>query len=276
MALVVRTNTAAGNALNQLNTTSRALSRSFERLSTGKRIARAADDAAGLGVAENLQASAASAAVAARNTNDGISMIAIAEGASAEVGSILTRMRELAVQASSETLGTTERGYVDAEYESLASEIDRIAQVTEFNGRALTDGTFGTISAQVGIRNTANDRIDITLGDLQAATLGVDAGSVDLSDITGARAALDTLDAAISTVSGYRAGYGASENRLTSALTSLGQFEQTTTEAESRIRDADFGFETASLSRNQILQQAGVSVLAQANAINQAAVQLLN
>jgi len=273
MALVVRNNVSAGNALNQLNTTSRALSRSFERLSTGKRIARAADDAAGLGVAENLRAASTSAAVAARNTNDGISMIAIAEGASSEVGSILTRMRELAVQASSETLGTTERGYVDAEYQSLEAEIDRISAVTEFNGRSLTDGTFGTISVQAGIRNTTNDRIDITLGDLSAATLGITA--IDLTTTTGAQGALDTLDTAIGSVSSYRAGYGAAENRLSSALTSLGTFEQTTNEAESRIRDADFGYETAMLSRNQILQQAGVSVLAQANQINSAAVQLL-
>lgn len=275
MALVVRTNIAAGKTLNQLNTSSRALQRSFERLATGKRISRSADDAAGLGVAENLLAASTSAAVAERNANDGISMISVAEGATSEIGSILTRMRELAVQASSETLGTTERAYVDAEYQELALEIDRIAAVTEFNGVALIDGTLATVAVQVGIRNTASDRIDITMGDLTATTLGVDGGAVNLSTVTAARAALDTLDTAAASVSSIRAGFGATENRLTSAITNLGTFTQTTMEAESRIRDADFGYETATLSRNQILQQAGVSVLAQANQINSAAVQLL-
>jgi len=273
MAITVKNNSAAANALNNLNKTSRALSRSFERISSGQRIARAADDAAGLGVAENLRAASSSAEVAGRNTNDGISIISVAEGASTEVSGILTRMRELAVQGASETLNSTERLYVQDEYTSLASEIDRIASVTEFNGTTLTDGTTTGIAVQVGINNTANDQISITLGDLTTATLGVDA--IDMSTAAGASASLTDIDAAINSVSGYRSDYGAVENRLGNALNNLETFGQSTLEAESRIRDADFGKETADLSQLQILQQAGVSVLSQAKSINQAALSLL-
>ncbi len=273
MAITVKTNTAAGTTLTDLNRTSRALSRSFERISSGLRIARAADDAAGLGVAENLRAAHSSATVAARNTNDGISIISVAEGASNEVGNILVRMRELAVQSSSETLGDDERAYVQDEYSALSAEVDRIANVTEFNGIQLTNNSTTSLDVQVGINNTANDRITVTLGDLTSATLGVDV--LNLGTATGAQAALTALDAAIATVSSYRSDYGAVENRLGSALNNLETYIETTVAAESRIRDADFGYETAQLSQNQILQQAGTSVLQQAKSINQAALSLL-
>ena len=273
MAITVKANATAANALNNLNKTSRALSRSFERISSGQRIARAADDAAGLGVAENLRAASSSAAVAGRNTNDGISIISVAEGASAEVSGILTRMRELAVQGASETLNDTERLYVQDEYTALESEVDRIANVTEFNGAKLTDGSTATIAVQVGINNTVDDQISLTLGDLGSATLGISA--IDMTTAGGASTAIGLIDAAINTVSGYRSDYGAVENRLGNALNNLETFGQSTLEAESRIRDADFGKETADLSQNQILQQAGVSVLSQAKSINQAALSLL-
>ena len=313
MPINVKTNNASVSTLNDLNKTSRALQRTFERISSGQRIARAADDAAGLGVAENLRAAHTSAAVAARNTNDGISVISVAEGATAEVGSILVRMRELAVQGASETLATAERAFVQDEYVSLAAEVDRIAAVTEFNGFKLTDeaamamhavdkealmcriiqvygqqlfidglhivphadGTTPSIGVQVGINNPVNDQIDLTLGDLRGATLGVDTGTIDMSTATGAFAALTDIDAAIATVSGYRSDYGAVENRLGNALTNLETFSESTISAESRIRDADFGFETAQLSQQQVLQQAGVSVLSQAKGLNQAALSLL-
>jgi flagellin len=279
MAIDVKTNTASLNSLTQLNRTTRALSRSFERISSGLRIARAADDAAGLAVAENLRASHKSAAVAARNTNDGMSIVAVAEGASSEVGNILVRMRELAIQGASETLGTDERAYIQQEYVSLSDEVNRISAVTEFNGSTLVDGSggggTGVIGVQVGIQNTVNDQIDITLGDLRSSTLGIDTASIDMSTATGASASLTDIDAAIDIVSSYRAGYGATENRLTNALTNLETFEQMTVEAEARIRDADFGKETAMLSQNQVLQQAGVSVLGQAKNLNQSALTLL-
>jgi len=274
MALTVRTNVASSNSLNQLNKTSRALSRSFERISSGKRISRAADDAAGLGVADNLRAGAASAVVAGRNTNDGISLIAVAEGAASQVGSLLTRARELAIQSASETLESTERAYTQTEFASITAEIDRIAAVTEFNGKLLGDGSVTAVNVQVGIRDTADDQIAVTLGDL-TASVGLGLGAATLSTAGGATTALGLIDAAINTISGYRADYGSVENRLGSALENLGTFQTTTLEAESRIRDADFGYETAALSQNQILQQAGVSILAQANQINQSALSLL-
>ena len=275
MPLTVRTNIASSNSLNQLNKTSRALSRSFERISSGKRITRAADDAAGLGVAENLHADARSAAVAARNANDGVSLIAVAEGSTSQITSLLTRARELAIQSASDTLGSVERAYIQLEFVSVSDEINRIAMTTEFNGVVLTDGTLTTIGVQIGINATSNDQITLTLGDLRVTTLGVDTTSVSLATSAGALLALADIDAAIVAVVGYRASYGAVENRLGSAVENLSTFLTNTVEAESRIRDADFGYETAVLSQNQILQQAGVSILAQANQINQAALSLL-
>jgi flagellin len=276
MAITVKTNTASNKAMTDLNKTSRALSRSFEKISSGKRIARASDDAAGLGVAENLRAASSSAAVAARNTNDGISTIAIAEGATNEVGNILVRMRELAVQSASETLGNDERAYAQTEFAANLQEIDRIAGTTEFSGTKLTDGSTTALSIQVGINNTADDKIDVAFGNLSTAASALGVSALDISTLTGAGAALSTIDAALDTVNGYRATYGAAENRLNSALNNLETFSETTKAAESNIRDADFGAETAQLSQNQILQQAGTSILSQAKQVNQAALSLLN
>jgi len=275
MSITVKSNSASAGALVDLNKSSRALGRSFERISSGLRISRAGDDAAGVGVAENLKAAHTSAAVANRNINDGQSIIAVAEGASNEVGNILIRMRELAVQGASETLDDDERAYVQTEFTQLSEEVDRIANTTEFNGQQLADGSLSTIAVQVGIHATANDQIDITLGDLSAATLAVDTGSIDLSTSSGADTALDLIDTAIASVSAYKADYGAVDNRLNSALNSIESFEETTAAAESRVKDADFGKETATLAQNQILQQAGVSVLSQAKNVNQAALSLL-
>lgn len=275
MALTVRTNATAEAALTNLNRTSRLLQRNFERLSSGKRISRAADDAAGLGAAERLHANTTSADVAARNVNDGISIISVAEGAASEVSSILTRMRELAVQGASETLSSSDRAYVQDEFAALSAEVDRIASVTEYNGTMLADGSTTTLQVQVGIQNTANDQIAITTGDLTAATLTVDTGAISMATATGCSNALTNIDAAIDLVSGYRSDFGSVENRLGNALNNLETFSTATLAAESRIRDADFGSETAHLTQNQVLQQAGVSVLSQAKGINQGALSLL-
>jgi len=276
MAITVKSNTAVNNALNQLGKTTRALSRNFEKISSGLRIARAADDAAGLGVAENLKAAHSSADVAARNINDGISVVSVAEGASAEVVSILTRLRELAIQSASETLANTERAYINDEASALLSEIDRIANVTEFNGTLLTDGTNTSLDVQVGINDTADNQIAITLGDLNTDVIGTGSlGTIDLATSTGALAALSEIDAAIDSVSSYRSDYGAIENRLNNALNNIETFSEATKAAESAIRDADFGQETANLTSNQILQQAGVSVLSQAKNLPQSALTLL-
>ena len=275
MAIVVNTNTASSNAINQLNKNNRSLMGSFRRISSGLRITKAADDAAGMGVAENLDASVKSLRQAARNTNDGISVIATAEGATTEVVNVLKRMRELAVQSSSDTLDDDERAYIQDEYEQLAGEVDRIANVTEFNGVALSEGTNTQIDVQVGINNTANDRITITLGDLRGTVLGIDTATLDLSSSTGAQSALDALDTALDTVGGYRSDLGAVENRLDSSLNNLEIYTENLEAAESRIRDADFAYETAEMSKNQIMQQAGVSVLAQAKSLTAGALSLL-
>jgi flagellin len=276
MAITVKTNTAVGQALTDLSKTSRALNRSFEKISSGKRIARASDDAAGLGVAENLRAAGSSAAVAARNTNDGISVISIAEGATNEVGNILVRMRELAVQSASETLGSDERAYAQTEFAALKSEITRISEVTEFNGTALTDGTTTSLDVQVGINNTTNDRISVEFGNLSLVASALALTAAGVTTATSAGTAIGLIDSAIDTINGYRATYGATENRLNSALNNTESFIETTQAAESNIRDADFGAETSQLAANQILQQAGVSILQQAKQVNQAALGLLN
>ena len=276
MALVVNTNTASLNAINNLNRTTRELSGSYGRISSGMRIARAADDAAGLGVAESLESQSTSGRQAMRNTNDGISVLQTAEGATDEVSNILVRMRELAVQSSSETLADDERAYIQTEFEQLSDEIDRIASATTFNGLALADGSNSTLEVQVGINNTADDRIAITLGDLTTSTLGVDTASVDLSTVTGAQAAIDVFDTALDSVSTIRSDLGAVQNRLDSALSNMETYVENLEGAESQIRDADFAFETAELARHQIMQQAGVSVLAQAKNMNQGVLNLLS
>ena len=193
MALTVNTNMASVDAINQLSSSTRKLAGSFERVASGLRINKAADDAAGLGVAENLNAAGRSARQALRNTNDGISLIQTAEGATGEVANILKRMRELAIQSASDTLDGDERQYIQDEFQELVGEVDRIAAVTEFNGVQLTNGTT-TLQVQVGINNTANDRITIGMGDLRVTVLGVDTGSVDLSTVTGARSAIAVFD----------------------------------------------------------------------------------
>jgi flagellin len=274
MAIVVRTNIAANVAITNLNKTSRALSRNYEKISTGLRIARAADDAAGLGVAEKLKALSHSADQAARNINDGISFIGVADGAASEVGSILTRLRELAVQSSSETLANSERSYITDEKSQLVSEVNRISAVTEFDGTKLTDGTVTQVDVQAGVRNSTNDRVTIHLGDLTATT-GLGIGSLNLDTAANAQGAIDIIDTAIGSVNSVRSLYGAVENRLGNALNNIETFSEANKTAESRIRDADFGVETAALTGNQILQQAGVSILSQAKNLNQGALSLL-
>jgi flagellin len=273
--LAVNTNMASANALNKLGKTTAKLKTSFERISSGLRINKAADDAAGLGMAENLDAAGKSLRQAMRNANDGVSVIEVAEGATNEVGNVIKRMRELAVQSSSETLDNTERAYIDDEFTQLAGEVDRIAAVTEFNGVQLSDGTATTLNVQVGINDSANDRIAITLGDLRATTLGVDATAIDLSSAAGAQAALTDLDAALDLVNSYRSDFGASQNRLESSIRNLGTYTESIQGAQSRIRDADYAYETAEMSKLQIMAQAGVAVLGQANQLGQSALRLI-
>ncbi len=274
MALTT-SNISSLRATHALGRTTRALERTTAHISSGLRITRAGDDAAGLAVAEGLSARARSLRMARRNANDGISITQTADSASGEVNNILKRMRELAVQASSETLDDTERGYINDEFTELSSEVDRIAAGTEFNGTALTNGGTTQMSVQVGVDSAGTSRITMSLGDLRSTVLGVDTASLDLSTATGAQSAIDAFDTALDTVNGYRGDYGAIQNRLDSSIAFAETYDANLTAAESQIRDADFAYETAELAKQQILQAAGVSILAQANSINAGILDLL-
>ena len=275
MGLTVNTNMASVDAVTQLNKSTTKLQTSFERVASGLRINKAADDAAGLGVAENLATVHRSARQAMRNTNDGISIVSTAEGATNEVSSILKRMRELAIQSSSETLGTTERGYIQDEFAELSAEVTRISNVTEFNGVQLANGNATQLSVQVGVNNTTNDRIQLTLGDLRATVLGVHTSNVGLGTIASARAAIEAFDTALDSVNSNRSKFGAVQNRLMASLRNMEIYTENLQAAESRIRDADYAYETSEMAKNQILQQAGISVLAQAKQVNQGVLSLL-
>lgn len=277
MALTVNTNVTALGAANTLNSTQGALSQTLARVSSGLRVTRAADDAAGSAVAANLSTKARSGMQAIRNANDGISVIQTAEAATKEVISILDRMRELAVQSSSETLHDDERAYIDTEFEELSAEVERIAQSTEFNDIALTNGDTSTMSVQVGISGGSSSQIEITLGNLEADNLNVDTGTsgVDLSSASSAKTAISTIDNALDTVNSMRADYGATQNRLGSAITNMTAYTENLTAAASRIQDADYAHETAEMTRLQVMQQAGVAALGQARGINQSVLSLL-
>ena len=279
MGFRINTNLDSIIGVNNLTRTNTRLSGNFGRLSSGLRINRAADDAAGLAVSESLRAQIRGLNQATRNTNDGVSIIQTAEGALNQIQNNLARLRELAVQSASGTLGDADRAYLNTESVSLLAEIDRLANVTDFNGRTLLNGATaagtGTvlIDVQVGIQNTTNDRITISVSSARSNALGVN--TVNLSSSTTAQNSLQSIDLALSRVSTIRADVGATQNRLSSALGNLQTAIENLSSAESQIRDVDFAQETASLSRNQILQQAGVSVLSQANSGNQAVLSLL-
>lgn len=273
MALTINNNIASISAQRNLSVSSGALQRSVERLSSGLRITRAADDAAGLGVSEVLRAQIRSINQVIRNANDGISLTQIADGAASTIGNLLTRMRELAAQSSTGTLGSTERSYLDQEFLALRSEIDRIAKVTEFNGNFLLSGASNSFTLQVGFRSGANDTLSISLRDLDLDSLSL--SSVNISTAGNAQSALSNIDSAISAVATARADYGSYQNRFEATIASLQVTSENFTAAESRIRDADIAFETAVFTRNQILVQSGIAVLAQANALPQQALALL-
>ncbi|MEM6960128.1 MAG: flagellin [Myxococcota bacterium] len=280
MGISIVTNVPSLNAQNQLNNTQNALNRSLGRLSSGLRINRASDDAAGLAISEKLKSQIRSMSQAERNAMDAISLLQTAEGAMGEISGILTRMRELSVQAANDTVGSTERGFIDQEISALRDELDRLAEVSDFNGRALIDGTGTGFTFQVGINNTTNDRISVSIADMHASQLGTTTvtggvGAIDVTSITGAQAALAVLDEAISDVSSGRADLGAIQNRMEVTIANLQTSRENLTEANSRIRDTDVAAETAALTRANILVQAGTSVLAQANQAPQIALSLL-
>ncbi|MCP4036910.1 MAG: flagellin FliC [bacterium] len=273
MGLRVNNNISSINAQRNLVVTTDRLQKSLQRLSSGLRITRAADDAAGLAISESFRAEIRSLGQAQRNANDAISLLQIAEGALNETSGLLVRMRELAIQAANGTLGSSERATVNAEFQGLRDEITRIAHVSQFNGSQILNGS-SSITFQIGSQNTSGDRITVSGVTATASGIGVVAG-VRLTTISGAQSALAVLDSAVGTVASLRATFGTVQNRLESTIRSLAVSIENTSAAESRIRDVDFALETAELTRNQVLQQAGVSVLAQANVSSQTALSLL-
>lgn len=276
MALRISTNVASLNAQKNLQRTNMGTERSLARLSSGYRINQAADDAAGLAISENLRGQIRGMKQASRNSEDGVSLVQVAEGGLNEVSNMLIRLRELGVQAASDTIGDTERKFLDVEYQQLKSEIQRIGEVTQFNGRDLLNGTGGIIDIQVGVQNDPfKDRISFNSSaansSLEALGLTVEGlGSKEL-----AQNSLNVVDNAMTSVNAMRANFGAMQNRLNSTIANLAIAHENLSAANSRIRDTDIAEETAELTRNTILTQAGVSVLGQANQIQQMALKLL-
>ena len=275
MSITIQTNVSSLNAQRNMQRTMAQLDSTLSKLSSGFRITKAGDDAAGLGISENLRAQIRSYNQAQRNGFDGLSVIQTAEGALNEVSNILIRMRELAMQSASDGLGDTERSYLNTEFGALVSEIDRIAESTEFNGQKLLTGSLAAsgLEFQIGIRNSANDRVSVTVNAATAAALSVN--SLSVSAKSESQTALSVIDSAIQTVSDIRANLGALGNRLNSTISNLAVASENLAAANSRIRDVDVAVETSNLTKAQILMQAGVSVLAQANAVPQVALSLL-
>jgi flagellin len=275
MALYIQTNVASLEAQRALATTQHSLVMNFQRLSSGYRINGAADDAAGLGISEQMSAQIRSYSVAERNTNNGISMAQTAEGALGQIGSMLQRMRELSVEGSNGDLNTTDRGFLDTEFTQLKQEIDRISTSTTFNGQALLSGAANTITFQVGINNSANDQISVVFGGVDLTSLGVNTATMTGATAANAQAAIDSVDTAIAAISTQRSNYGAAMNRMQITVSNIQSMRTNLSAANSRIKDVDVAEETASMARNQVLSQAGAAVLAQANQAPQLAMQLL-
>jgi flagellin len=277
MGLRIGTNIASMAAQRHLVRTSSDEAKVFARLASGNRITSAGDDAAGLSISENLHAQVRSLKQAERNANDGISFVQVAEGGLSEIGNILTRLRELSIQASSDTIGDRERGFIDKEYQSLKAEIDRIANVTNFNGTPLLNGEANkdNLEFQVGARNNDADRIQFSVKDYDVRVDRLGISGINAESIGSARDSIDKLDEAIASVTGARAGLGAMQNKLVSTTNTLAIAKENLANARSRIADADIAEEATMMAQKQILRQAGVSVLAQANSAPQMALKLL-
>lgn len=272
----INNNVAAINAQRNLLATGMSLSKSVERLSSGLRINRASDDAAGLSISEKLRSQVRGLAQAMRNAQDGISMIQTAEGALNEVHSMLQRMRELAVQAANDTLATQDRAAINAELQALGAEVDAIRSRTRFNGKTLLDGSVGAANLQIGAN--ASDTLTVSFSDVSISTLSLTTPLSDFNttqSVANAQALITAVDAAVNSVSTTRSSFGATQNRLEYTVANLGVAQENTVAAESRIRDADFAYETVQFTKAQILQQSGTAILAQANAIPQSVLTLL-
>jgi flagellin len=275
MAITINTNVTSMRAQINLAKASDGLSDSMSRLSSGLRVRSAADDAAGLAISEDFKAKIRGLNQAKRNANDGVSLAQTADGALKEIGGMLTRMRELAVQSATGTINTTQRGYLNDEFTQLKSEITRIANTSEFNGINLLNGDSNTtpVNFQVGTGNSGNDRLTLSIATATASALALNSDTV--ATVTGANAAISGLDTAIGNVSARRANIGAMQNRLSVTMSNLETYSTNLEAANSRIVDVDVAAETARLTKQQILVQAGASMLAQANQGPQVALSLL-
>jgi flagellin len=277
MGLRISTNTTALNAQRQMAMTRASLDKSLERLASGSRINHAGDDAAGLAISENLRAQVRGYRQARRNAQDGISLVQVTEGGLNEISNMLIRLRELGIQAASDTIGDTERQFVDREFQSMKQEIDRIANITQFNGTPLLNGKAGIFEIQVGTHN--NPILDRVVYNGERADASLDAlklGGESVATKQGAQLTLAVIDDALVRVNSIRADLGAMQNRLQSTINNLAISEENLNQANSRIRDTDIAEESSELTKQNILLQAGISVLAQANQTNQAALKLLN
>ncbi|MFP5518466.1 MAG: flagellin [Bdellovibrionia bacterium] len=276
MGMRVTTNIGALNAQRNLIGSQRAINDSMAKLASGSRINKAADDAAGLAISEGLRAQIRSAAQAQRNANDGISLVQTAEGGLNEIANIVVRLRELGIQASSDTVGDVERGMLNKEVNQLKEEMQRIASVTTWGTTKLLDGSFPQFDFQVGLYNSdIEDRISFNAAENVATIDALGLDGIDYSSKTGAQESLALLDDAQTSVNSMRANLGALQNRLTSTVDNLGVAQENLSAANSRIRDTDVAQASSEMTRNNILLQAGTSTLAQANQINQLAMKLI-
>ena len=269
MASIINTNIPSLNAQRNLTTSQGSLNSALQRLSSGLRINSAKDDAAGLAIAEKMNAQSRGMTVAMRNANDGISAAQTAEAGISVVSGHLQRMRELAVQAASGQYDSVNRGALDKEFQQLKSEITRALDATQFNGKKLLDGSFSSINFQIGSTTTSESQIAVSISSVGTSTLG------SISDVAAATAAMGALDTAITDLNTARADLGAIQNRFEGVLSQLSAAQENTEAARSRIMDTDYASETAKLARAQILQQAGTAMLAQANALPQNVLSLL-
>ncbi len=275
MPIIVQTNVASLETQKNVNRTQSALAKSFNRLSSGFRINSAADDAAGLAISESMKSKIRSYVVAERNANDAISMTQTAEASLGEMHSILGRLRELAMQGANGSMTETDRGYLNTEFVALQEEMARIQGSAKFNGKHLLNATATDITFQIGLDNASSDQITLTFGGLGLTSLLASGTNVSGASSTNSLTALSEIDDALTTISTLRARYGAGMNRLEVTTSSIQTMRLNLSAANSRIRDVDVAEETAMLSRNQILSQAGVSVLSQANQLPQMALNLL-
>lgn len=276
MGFRINTNIVSQSAQRALGQTNLKQSETLNKLSSGSRITKAGDDAAGLAISEKLKASIKSLSQAGRNANDGISLIQTAEGGLSEVSSMLIRLRELAVQSASDTVGEVERSFSDLEFQSLKDEIERIAQVTEFNGKKLLNGSHNELDFQIGIQNIDDqDRITYQAGEINSTLGELGVEGLDIASKDGARDSMGMIDIAMEHLNGQRAVLGSLQNRLQSTSQNIQVQTENMAAANSRIRDTDYAAAAADNAKYNILKQSGTSVLAQANLQGRAALSLL-